>query len=115
MSNMDDEKQFLRKLKSQDKELDKPELAVQFARLLVALGRLHDARLIVRTALEEGPRYDLYEMRAYGTHTDLEALWKEIHEALGEAEEQSSVSIYNEWLHRGRPSWEERLQLLEGR
>ena len=111
---MDDEKQFIRKLSSKSKELDKPEVAVGFARLLVSHGRLHDALLIVRTALEEGPRYDLYEMRASGTHLDLDRLWKEIHAALGVKPDQHSTAVYNEGLHTPDPDWNERLKLLDG-
>ncbi len=81
--HMDDEKKFIRKLSSKDTELDKPEIAVEFARLLLEHDRLEDARLIIRAALEEGPRYDLYELRASSTHINLEELWKKVHNALG--------------------------------
>lgn len=58
-------------------------------------GRYRDARLVVHTALSEGPRYDLYELRASSTHSNLETLWRELHEALGEMPAKSSVEIYN--------------------
>jgi uncharacterized protein HemY len=112
---MDDEKQFIRKLSSKSKELDKPEIAVEFARLLIAHERYHDARLIVRTALDEGPRYDLYELRACSAHQNLEELWKKVHELLGEKPERTSVDIYNEGNRAPDPDWKEALGKLSGK
>lgn len=111
---MDDEKQFIRRLSSTRSDLDKPEIAVEFARLLIAHGRFRDARLVVRTALEEGPRYDLYEMRAFSTHQNLEKLWSEIHEALREKPEKGSATVYNEGLHTPDPDWRIELEKLIG-
>ncbi len=113
-SIMDDEKQFIRKLSSKSEELDKPEIAVEFARLLMAHERFEDARLVIRTALEEGPRYDLYEMRACSTHNSLEELWKKVHEALGEKPEKHGAEIYNEGLRMPDPEWKDVLQKLRG-
>lgn len=110
----DDEKQFIRKLTSKSEELDKPEIAVEFARLLMAHERFKDARLIIRTALEEGPRYDLYELRACSTHTNLEELWKEVHDALDEKPDKHSVDIYNEGIHTPDPDWVSVLKQMTG-
>jgi len=112
---MDDEKQFIRELSSKDPDVDKPEIAVEFARLLMAHERYHDAKLIVRTALEEGPRYDLYELRACSAHSNLEELWKKVHEALCEQPGKTGVDIYNEGLKTPDPDWREALGKLEGR
>ncbi len=65
--------------------------AVDFARLLLAHKRFHDAQLIIRTAFEEGLRYDLYEMRAATTHSNQEKLWEEVHEALGVKRDKGSA------------------------
>lgn len=111
---MDDEKQFIRKLSTKNPEVDRPEIAVEFARLLIAHGRYHDARLIVRTALDEGPRYDLYEMRACSTDNNLSELWNKVHELLGEKPEKHSAEIYNEGLHTPDPDWKEVLSRLSG-
>jgi hypothetical protein len=111
---MDDEKQFIRKLSSKDTDLDKPEIAVEFARLLMAHERYNDARLIIFTALDEGPRYDLYELRACSTHQNLERLWVEVHEALGETPEKNSAGIYNEGARKQDPNWHQALKQLTG-
>jgi len=111
---MDDEKQFIRKLSSKSAELDKPEIAVAFARLLMTHGRLEDARHIIRTALQEGPRYDLYEMRASSTHINLEELWKDVHEALGAKPDKHAAEIYNEGLQTPDPDWNAVLEQLTG-
>ena len=111
---MDDEKQFIRKLSSKDPELDKPEIAVEFARLLMAHERFEDARLIIRTALDEGPRYDLYELRACSTHNNLEELWRKVHEALGVKPDKHGAEIYNEGLNTPDPNWVEVLKQLSG-
>lgn len=112
--NMDDEKQFIRKLSSKSKDLDKPEIAVEFARLLMAHRRYHDAQLIIRTALDEGPRYDLYELRAASAHSNLEELWKEVHEALGVKPDKSGPEVYNEGLRTPDPDWTVALKRLGG-
>lgn len=111
---MDDEKQYIRKLSSQNEQLDKPEIAVEFARLLMAHKRYQDARLIIRTALDEGPRYDLYELRACSTHNALEELWKKVHESLGETPAKHGAEIYNEGLKTPDPDWRESLKQLTG-
>lgn len=111
---MDDEKQFVRKLAKNDPDLDKPEIAVEFARLLMAHERFKDAQKVIRTALEEGPRYDLYELRAASTHSNLEELWKEVHEKLGREPERTSVNIYNEGLKTPDPDWKAMLSTLDG-
>ncbi len=110
---MDDEKQFIRQLSRNKPDLDKPEIAVEFARLLISHRRYNDAILIVRTALEEGPRYDLYELRACTTHNALGDLWVEANRLAGKKPEKNSAEIYNE---RGKPEpdWKERLQQLNG-
>jgi uncharacterized protein HemY len=113
--SMDDEKQFIRKLSSKSKELDKPEIAVEFARLLMAHKRCEDARLIIRTALEEGPRYDLYELRACSTHNNLEELWNEVHEMLGAKPDKHGAEIYNGGLSTPDPDWRQVLKGLQGR
>lgn len=112
---MDDEKQFIRKLSTKNPNVDRPEIAVEFARLLIAHERYHDARLIVRTALDEGPRYDLYEMRACSTDNNLGELWKKIHELLGEKPEKHSSEIYNDGIHTPDPDWKEVLSQLTGK
>lgn len=110
----DDEKQFLRRLSSKGEEVDKPEIAVEFARLLIAHGRLQDAKLIVFAALDEGPRYDLYELRAASAHSNLEELWDEIHKKLGVTPEKDAATIYNEGLRTHAPDWKEVLKNLSG-
>jgi uncharacterized protein HemY len=112
---MDDEKQFIRRLSSKSKELDKPEIAVEFARLLMAHERYLDAQLIVRTALEEGPRYDLYELRAASTHSNLDELWTAVHEALRITPDKDSTDLYNGNLDSPAPDWPAVLQKLTGR
>jgi hypothetical protein len=97
-----------------DPDLDKPEIAVEFARLLMAHERFKDAQKVIRTALEEGPRYDLYELRAASTHSNLEELWKEVHEKLGTKPERTSVNIYNEGLKTPDPDWKAMLSTLDG-
>lgn len=109
---MDDETQFIRKLSSKSKELDKPEIAVEFARLLMAYERYHDAQLIIRTALAEGPRYDLYELRTASAHSNLEELWLSVHETLGIKPDQHSADVYNEGLKSPTPDWVAVLQQL---
>lgn len=110
---MDDEKQFIRKLSSKNEEMDKPEIAVEFARWLMDHERYEDARLIVRTALEEGPRYDLYEIRACSAHSNLDELWKKVHELLGVKPEIYSAALYNENLNKPNPDWKQVIKKLK--
>ena len=111
---MDDEKQYIRQLLKDDPGLDKPEIAVEFARLLLSFGRNRDALLVIRTALEEGPRYDLYELRACSTHNALEELWVKAHEAAKIPLEKHGAEIYNEGLRTPDPDWREVLRQLKG-
>ncbi len=111
---MDDEKQFIRRLSSRSAEIDKPEIAVEFARLLMAHKRYHDAQLIIRTALQEGPRYDLYELRAASAHSSLEELWKKVHEAMEIKPDKHSADVYNEGLESPGPDWGAMLRRLTG-
>ena len=111
---MDDEKQFVRKLSSKSESLDKPEIAVEFARLLMTHKRYNDARLIIRTALEEGPRYDLYELRAASAHSNLEELWAEVHHALAADPAEDAATVYNEGLKSPDPDWISVLRQLRG-
>jgi hypothetical protein len=77
---------------------DKPEAAVKYAQWLLSKGRAADALIIVEAALSEGPRFDLYELRAYSTLTELESLWRKGHDALGVVPIRDSAEVYNAGL-----------------
>ena len=48
---------------------DKPEAALAYARWLLKRERFTDALIVTEAALAEGPRFDLYELRAMTTLT----------------------------------------------
>jgi hypothetical protein len=77
---------------------DKPEAAVAYAQWLLSKHRAADALIIIEAALSEGPRFDLYELRAYSTLTTLEQLWRKGHVALGITPIRDSAEIYNAGL-----------------
>ncbi len=93
-------KQLLRK-----GEFDRPEAAVEYARWLLEQGRYEHAELVIYTALDEGPRFDLYEMRAMSALLNLEELWREVHRMTGAEKYRSSTDIYNEGLGKKDPDW----------
>jgi hypothetical protein len=76
---------------------DKPEAAVKYAEWLLSHRRAADALIIVEAALSEGPRFDLYELRAFSTLTSLEQLWRKGHVALG-VTPRDSAEVYNAGL-----------------
>jgi len=67
----EEEKFFQKQLLRKDEDFDKPEIAVEYARWLISQKRFKDAKQIVYTALDEGPRFDLYELRAMSTLINL--------------------------------------------
>jgi hypothetical protein len=74
---------------------DKPEAALAYARWLLKRERFTDALIITEAALTEGPRFDLYELRAFETLTGLERVWSDAHAAAGLVPLRSSTDIYN--------------------
>lgn len=93
-------KQLLRK-----GEFDRPEAAIEYARWLIQRKRYEHAELIIYTALDEGPRFDLYEMRAMSALLNLEELWREVHRLMEAEKYRSSTDIYNEGLNKKDPDW----------
>lgn len=77
---------------------DKPEAALVYAQWLLARRRGADALIVTEAALTEGPRFDLYELRAYSTLEGLEAVWREGHALLGVTSLRDSASVYNAGL-----------------
>jgi hypothetical protein len=77
---------------------DKPEAAVKYAQWLLRNGRPADSLIIVEAALGEGPRFDLYELRAFSTLTTLEDLWRKGHDAMGVVPIRDSATVYNAGL-----------------
>lgn len=105
---------FQKQLLLNDEEFDKPEIAVEYARWLVSQKRFEDAKQIVYTALDEGPRFDLYEMRAMSTLINLEELWPEIHKHLDQLPQKSSTDIYNDGLSKSDTNWKIVIENLKG-
>jgi hypothetical protein len=77
---------------------DKPEAALAYAEWLLARRRGADALIVTEAALTEGPRFDLYELRALSTLEGLEAVWRNGHALLGGAPLRDSASVYNAGL-----------------
>lgn len=110
-----EEKDFRGRLRAAgDKYLDRPEIALEYARWLFARKRYADAAIIARTGLEEGPRFDLYELRALTTLSDLEDMWHECHVHLAKVPEKKGGEIYNECLESPTPDWGNVLQQITG-
>lgn len=105
---------FQKQLLRDEEDFDKPEIAVEYARWLISQKRYRDAKQIVFTALDEGPRFDLYELRAMSTLINLEELWPEIHKLLGQLPEKSSVDIYNNGLSKSDTNWKSVIENLKG-
>jgi hypothetical protein len=97
-----------------DKYIDRPEIGLKYALWLQGKARFADAAIIVKTALEEGPRFDLYESRALTTLAELEDLWIALHKALERVPEKSGGEIYNENLNAAPVDWAAVLQKITG-
>lgn len=110
-----EEKEFRKNLREPgDKYHDRPEIALAYARWLFAHQRYADAALVTHTALDEGPRFDLYELRALTTLSDLEDLWVQCHTEQKKVAEKSGGQIYNEGLETPAPDWGKVLQQITG-
>lgn len=84
---------------------DKPEAALAYGRWLLAEGRAEDAAVIAEAALTEGPRFDLYELRALEALNGLEELWRDANRALGVVPLRSGAAIYNAGMRSPDPDW----------
>lgn len=110
-----EEKELRKQLREPgDQYQDRPEVALKYGKWLLDHKRYADAALVTYTALHEGPRFDLYEMRALTTLSDLENLWGECHAALDKVPEKSGGEIYNEGLDKPDPDWGKVLQQITG-
>lgn len=110
-----EEKEFRKNLREPgDKYHDRPEIALTYARWLFARLRYAEAALVVHAALDEGPRFDLYELRALTTQADLEDLWSQCHTAMEKVAEKTGAQIYNEGLATPAPDWGKVLQQITG-
>jgi hypothetical protein len=77
---------------------DKPEAALVYAQWLLTKRRAADALIVTEAALTEGPRFDLYELRAFSTLEGLQAVWRKGHAMLGVTPTRDSASVYNAGL-----------------